>query len=237
MSAKNDRIPTTLPPPRYRALGHLIPAWTEPPRVDLRQGGEVSPVEQDRPCDAEEVEAWIAGVDPITTWVTVEMPAGLTSYEVLVVRDEHNSEIGAVLVLDCEPRGRHWSVAQFNMIDFNPVLRDGDPEALATAAVERLRAEEECTCGSTRLLEGVLEQHVHELRDILTRERACSASPVARLIAQTVREAATSAGVAVASPQLARWILRGLYEGCDGWNSPTKTFSTRSKSIRTTSSS
>lgn len=179
----------------------------------------MSPVEQDRPCDGEEVEAWIAGVDPITTWVTVEMPAGLTSYEVLVVRDEHNSEIGAVLVLDCEPRGRHWSAAQFNMIDFNPVLRDGDPEALATAAVERLRAEEECTCGSTRLLEGVLEQHVHELRDILTGERACPASPVARLIAQTVRDAATLAGVAVASPQLARWILRGLYEGCDGWNS------------------
>lgn len=126
----------------------------------------MSPVEQDRPCDAEEVEAWIAGVDPITTWVTVEMPAGLTSYEVLVVRDEQNSEIGAVLVLDCEPRGRHWSAAQFNMIDFNPALRDGDPEALATAAVERLRAEEECTCGSTRLLEGVLEQHVHELREI-----------------------------------------------------------------------
>lgn len=85
--------------------------------------------------------AMIAGVDPITTWVSVEHQ-DLRSYEVLVVRDENNSEIGAVIVLDRERQGDRWSAAQFDLVDFDEDLRDGDPVGLAVAAVELLRAED-----------------------------------------------------------------------------------------------
>ena len=47
-----------------------------------------------------------------------------------------------MIVLDRERQGDRWSAAQFDLVDFDEDLRDGDPVGLAVAAVELLRAED-----------------------------------------------------------------------------------------------